>query len=158
MMFGFGKRSTGLGTAIEEGVTEGLQSAFAPGGGAFKAFEDALAPVFAEMRELRRYKARHQWRPMKDAPPWLMDGRTVLVARHGDAFWASYQTDEDGGYWDADLEYGGTAIEPPPTHFLILPKTPVDEVTQEGVATTSASVGEATDGEAVGRPNKKAQP
>lgn len=111
---------------ITAGLNDGLAKAFGPGGAAEKALTGALdkglAPLFDEMRELRRYKARHSWRPAEGAPDWLKDGRGVLVSVGGDIMFAAWFVEGGVGYWDRDVEYGGSPVEP--DWVFILPRTP----------------------------------
>ena len=115
---------------VGEGVKSGLDEAFSPGGGAYKAlgraFAKALEPIAEELKHLRYVEARYKWHPLDRASPWVFDGRPMLLYRDGDLIFGCYQP-EDGdspGYWDADQEDGGQPIEPAPTHFYILRKTP----------------------------------
>lgn len=51
------------------------------------------------------------------------------VYRDGDHFFAWLNSEGEAPYWDADLEYGGKPIEPPPTHFreIVGPHLPAQE-------------------------------
>lgn len=110
---------------IEDGVKAGLKSAFSPGGALTKALNASLAPIFDELRRLRRLERRLRWHPIEQAPEWLKDGRAVLVNQAGDLRWACWsQEDGEEGYWDADVEYGGEPLDPQPSHFFLVPDAP----------------------------------
>lgn len=120
MFFGKGVRDP-----VAEGVHAGLSEAFAPGGSFSTALGKEMEPIFDELRALRVYKLRHSWRPIHLAPEWTRDGRPMLLARNGDLIFGAYQQEAgEEGYWDGDIEFGGSPIQPPPDHILILPKTP----------------------------------
>jgi len=98
-----------------------------------KAFEQVVAPWREEVQRLRKIETRLKWWPVEKLPDWAKDGRPVWVSRDGDVFVAAYTAEADEEpYWDLDLEYGGSPMEPPPTHFFLLPRPPRGSA--EGVA------------------------
>ena len=115
---------------VGDGVKASLESSFRKGGRAYKALgdalEDALKPFAEELKRLRLIEARYKWHPLADAKPWVFDGRTLLLWRDGDIMFGHWEEADDlsPGYWDRCEEYGGEPIEPPPTHFYILRKSP----------------------------------
>lgn len=108
-------------SAIEDGVRAGLEKFFAPGGAFSRALGDAFEPFAKELRALRRFKFRHSWHPIAECPDRLKDGNPVLVSVKGDLLFAAWFPD-NGGYWDADIEYGGEPVEP--EFFILLPTRP----------------------------------
>lgn len=94
---------------IREGVRAGLEQGFGPDGPFAKAMDGAFAPVRAEIGRLRKVERHFRWKPMESAPK---DGRSILVSSKGDLCWACWVEDETGAYWDRDIEYGGSPIEP----------------------------------------------
>lgn len=117
--------------AIRRGVSAGMSQAMGPGSTFSTALHDALENVVdpwrQEVRKLRKIEGRLKWHPIEKLPDWAKDGRPVWVARDGDVFVAAYVSEPDAEpYWDLDTEYGGTTMEPPPTHFFLLPRPPRD--------------------------------
>jgi len=114
---------------IGDGVRAGLEASMKPGGAFARAIGDAFEPYAKELRDLRRFKFRHSWRPISECPDKLKDGNPVLVSVKGDLLFAAWFPD-DGGYWDADVEYGGKPVEP--ELFLHLPARSVSSSVGRG--------------------------
>lgn len=101
-----------LDKTIIAGVSAGLDNAFRQDGPLAKSIGDAFDTVTRPLRtEITRLRRLLYWRnPAK--PP--THEQPVLVSVKGDMYFAVWRPAADGdeAYWDSDIEYGGTVIEP----------------------------------------------